>query len=79
MRIMRSEGNALVRVVEEPEPVPGPGEVLIRTAASALCGSKRACRQLCMANDGVPSLILPCSPLQRLGPSGRRSAPVAGA
>jgi threonine dehydrogenase-like Zn-dependent dehydrogenase len=27
-------------VVEEPDPVPGPGEVVVRTAVSALCGSE---------------------------------------
>jgi len=40
MRIIRMDGNSLVKVVEQPDPVPGPGEVVIETALSALCGSE---------------------------------------
>ena len=40
MRIVRPEGNGVVRLVEEPDPLPGPGEVVVETAASALCGSE---------------------------------------
>lgn len=40
MHSIRLEGKRNVKVVEEPEPVPGPGEVLVETAFSALCGSE---------------------------------------
>lgn len=40
MRILKMEGNSRARVVEQPDPVPGPGEVLVQTAFSALCGSE---------------------------------------
>lgn len=40
MRSLRMEGNDVVRVVEVPDPVPGPGEVVVQTAVSALCGSE---------------------------------------
>ena len=40
MRMVRPEGKGVIRITDEPEPVPGPGEVLIRTAVSALCGSE---------------------------------------
>lgn len=40
MRSVRVEGNGVVTVVEVPGPVAGPGEVVIRTAVSALCGSE---------------------------------------
>ncbi len=40
MRSVRLEGNGAVRLVEVPNPVPKPGEVLIETAISALCGSE---------------------------------------
>lgn len=40
MRMVRLEGAGRVSVVEAPEPVPGPGEVLVETAVSALCGSE---------------------------------------
>ncbi len=40
MHIVRIEGNSAVSVVEAPEPVPGPGQVVVRTAVSALCGSE---------------------------------------
>ncbi len=40
MRAVKLDGNEQVRVVELPDPDPGPGEVVIRTAASALCGSE---------------------------------------
>ncbi len=40
MRIVRLEGKSTVRVVDQLEPVPGPGEVIIETAVSAICGSE---------------------------------------
>jgi threonine dehydrogenase-like Zn-dependent dehydrogenase len=40
MLVVRPEGNGVVRTLEEPDPAPGPGEVLIATAVSALCGSE---------------------------------------
>ena len=40
MRTVRLEGNSMVSVVEVPDPVAGTGEVLVRTAMSALCGSE---------------------------------------
>lgn len=40
MRTVKMEGHSIVRVIEGPEPVPGPGEVVIETAISALCGSE---------------------------------------
>jgi len=40
MRSVKLDGQGVVRIVEAPDPVPGPGEVVIETAASALCGSE---------------------------------------
>jgi len=40
MRILRLEGHSIVSVVDQPEPVPGPGEAVIETAVSAICGSE---------------------------------------
>jgi threonine dehydrogenase-like Zn-dependent dehydrogenase len=40
MRTLSMEGNSTVRVVEVPDPVPGPGELVVRIAASAICGSE---------------------------------------
>src|SRR5512145_1114419 len=40
MRIARYGGNGTIEVVEGPEPVPGPGEVVVETAVSAICGSE---------------------------------------
>jgi propanol-preferring alcohol dehydrogenase len=40
MRILRLEGNGIVGIVEATDPVPGPGEVVIETAMSAICGSE---------------------------------------
>ncbi len=40
MRKVVFDGSSQVRVVDAPEPSPGPGEVLIATAVSALCGSE---------------------------------------
>jgi threonine dehydrogenase-like Zn-dependent dehydrogenase len=40
MRGVKLEGNGSVVLSEMPEPSPGPGEVLIETAVSAVCGSE---------------------------------------
>jgi len=40
MQIIQLEGNGGVTIGETPEPVPGPGEVIVATAVSALCGSE---------------------------------------
>ncbi len=38
--MLKLEGNSGVSVIEMPEPVPGPGEVVVKTVVSALCGSE---------------------------------------
>ena len=40
MKRLQVDGNRTVRIVEVPDPEPGPGEVLVKTAVSALCGSE---------------------------------------
>jgi threonine dehydrogenase-like Zn-dependent dehydrogenase len=40
MRIAMFAGNGNVQVVEGPDPIPGPGEVVVKTAVSAICGSE---------------------------------------
>jgi threonine dehydrogenase-like Zn-dependent dehydrogenase len=40
MRLVRQVGNSAIEVVDAPEPVAGAGEVLVRTAVSAICGSE---------------------------------------
>ena len=40
MKRLQVDGNRTVRVVEVPDPEPGPGEVVVKTAVSALCGSE---------------------------------------
>lgn len=40
MKRVHQVGRSVVAIEEVPVPVPGPGEVLIKTAASALCGSE---------------------------------------
>ena len=40
MQIIRPVGKGIVTVVEEPDPIPGAGEVLVETAVSAICGSE---------------------------------------
>ncbi len=40
MRSLRFRGNSAVEIVEVAEPTPGPGEVVVATAVSALCGSE---------------------------------------
>ena len=40
MRTLKLQGNGIVDIVDQPEPVPGPGEAVIETAVSAICGSE---------------------------------------
>jgi threonine dehydrogenase-like Zn-dependent dehydrogenase len=40
MKSVKFDGKGVVRVIDVPEPEPGPGEVLIATMFSALCGSE---------------------------------------
>lgn len=40
MKILHQTGNSKIVIVEAEPPRPGPGEVLIKTAISALCGSE---------------------------------------
>ena len=40
MRSFELSGNCEIKFIELPDPVPGPGEVVIKTAASAICGSE---------------------------------------
>ena len=40
MKIVHMAGKSVVKIVEAPEPVPGPGEVVIETAMSGICGSE---------------------------------------
>ena len=40
MHILQFAGHRKINVIEEPAPTPGPGQVLVRTAVSALCGSE---------------------------------------
>jgi threonine dehydrogenase-like Zn-dependent dehydrogenase len=39
MRAAKFHGEGRIEIVEAPEPNPGPGEVMVRVAACALCGS----------------------------------------
>lgn len=40
MRMLKLDGGGVVRVVDASDPHPGPGEVVVDTAVSALCGSE---------------------------------------
>jgi len=40
MQALKLDGNSVVKIIELPDPVPGPGEVVVATAVSALCGSE---------------------------------------
>lgn len=52
MKRIAQHGGGVVSVEEVPEPVPGPGEVLIRTGASVLCGSEMGSFRGAGAADG---------------------------
>ena len=41
MKVVRAFGPQDLRVVEEPIPTPGAGEVLLRVRASGICGSDK--------------------------------------
>ncbi|SEE56404.1 (R,R)-butanediol dehydrogenase / meso-butanediol dehydrogenase / diacetyl reductase [Jiangella alba] len=41
MRALRNHGQGRVSLVESQDPVPGPGDALVRIEASAVCGSER--------------------------------------
>jgi threonine dehydrogenase-like Zn-dependent dehydrogenase len=51
MKIVHLKGNSQVVIETSPTPVPGPGEVLIKTAISALCGSEMSTYR----TDGCPT------------------------
>ncbi len=40
MNSVRFAGQSKIEIVEVPRPVPGPGEVLVKTVVSAICGSE---------------------------------------
>ncbi|OQA88242.1 MAG: Sorbitol dehydrogenase [Lentisphaerae bacterium ADurb.Bin242] len=40
MHNLEMRGNGVAGFIEVPEPIPGPGEVVVKTAASAICGSE---------------------------------------
>ncbi|MBE0699054.1 MAG: zinc-binding dehydrogenase [Anaerolineaceae bacterium] len=53
MRIARYAGNGTIQLVDGPEPIPGPGEVVVETAVSAICGSElHAYRGAAQAGNG---------------------------
>jgi NADPH2:quinone reductase len=56
VRALRLDGPRQVKLVEAPEPVPGPGEVVIRVRACGVCGSDLN------AWRGVPGIEYPMSP-----------------
>lgn len=41
MKSLRYQGDGVVNWVDLPDPTPGPGQVVVRTAVSALCGSEK--------------------------------------
>jgi len=51
MKIVHLKGKSQVIIESSPTPVPGPGEVLIKTAISALCGSEMSTYR----TDGCPT------------------------
>jgi len=40
MQTARYAGDGTIQVVEKQDPIPGPGEVVVATAVSAICGSE---------------------------------------
>jgi L-iditol 2-dehydrogenase len=40
MRRVRYAGEGSIQLIDAPDPIPGPGEVVIETAVSAICGSE---------------------------------------
>ena len=51
MKALQVQGNSVVTITEITEPIPGPGEVVIQSAVSALCGSELKSYR----GDGKPS------------------------
>jgi len=51
MKGVKLDGNNVVRIIDMPEPQPGPGEVVVATAVSAICGSEMGPHR----NDGHPT------------------------
>jgi len=49
MNSVRFAGHGKIEIVEVPRPVPGQGEVLVKTVVSAICGSELPCYR----NDGM--------------------------
>jgi threonine dehydrogenase-like Zn-dependent dehydrogenase len=54
MKTVRLHGDGKVAIAEAPRPEPGPGQVLIRTAVSALCGSELSAYRGSGAAQGNP-------------------------
>jgi threonine dehydrogenase-like Zn-dependent dehydrogenase len=53
MQLARFAGNGSVQLVDAPTPTPGPGEVVVKTAVSAICGSElHAYRGAAQAGNG---------------------------
>jgi threonine dehydrogenase-like Zn-dependent dehydrogenase len=50
MKIVHQLGGSRIAVVDVPKPHPGPGEVLVKVVASALCGSEMGLYR----KDGLP-------------------------
>jgi threonine dehydrogenase-like Zn-dependent dehydrogenase len=40
MRKLKMCGNSIVEFMDVPDPVPGPGEIIVKTAVTAICGSE---------------------------------------
>lgn len=51
MKIVHQKGNSEIDIVEAPRPEPGVGEVIVKTAVSALCGSELGTYR----KEGLPS------------------------
>jgi threonine dehydrogenase-like Zn-dependent dehydrogenase len=53
MRIAKYAGNGTIQVSDAVDPIPGPGEVVVKTAISAICGSElHAYRGTAQAGNG---------------------------
>jgi len=53
MNSVRFAGQGKIEIVDVPRPVPGPGEALVKTVVSAICGSELGCyRNAGMAGNG---------------------------
>lgn len=54
MRALKFLGHGEIQITNEPDPVPGPGEVVLRTVRSAICGSEMGCYRRDGMEDGNP-------------------------